>query len=386
MVIDGFVSAMSPGTAVISASVSLPVAGDYSGYNPSCATLQVNGTFSGKSTATIGDSTPIIAGLNPSDWTAGTTSSVTITGQNFGTNAPALSFSPGSGISYTLSSYNDTQIIANITVASGTPTESVSVYVTSNGYSGQPFSSGGDGQPAKSTGANAQVHAPMSTKEVTVVGWINANAISLPTGENAALQSALNGSTSTCATLVSLWAAALPADLATAADAAYANAWLLKHSGNPAPPSTITRSYMQSSFNYRVFNDYGGPGGAYAIGSTPDPCGSGLIPNWSTHGQPSQYNGATGTALSGNSYQLAEGRVGQIGQLVSYTINDRTVPWIWSLIEFTPSGAPSYMYISMFPTFSIYIGGTLSTTIPQSSVAAFVAKDDTYEFTPSEAY
>jgi hypothetical protein len=102
-------------------------------------------TVSAPSTpGTVTNNTPILTGINPSDWPSGTTTpSVSFTGQYFGTNAPTLTFSLSSGIGYSLVSYNDTQIVANITVASGTPTEEVDVSVTNNGYGGLGFQSGG---------------------------------------------------------------------------------------------------------------------------------------------------------------------------------------------------------------------------------------------------
>jgi hypothetical protein len=94
----------------------------------------------GTSPGPAGDDTPMVSGIYPSDWDAGTnTTGVTFTGQNFGTNPPTLNFSPPSGISYGLVTYNDTQIVANVAVASGVPNEAVSVTVTNNGYGGSGF-------------------------------------------------------------------------------------------------------------------------------------------------------------------------------------------------------------------------------------------------------
>jgi IPT/TIG domain len=107
---------------------------------------------------TVGDATPVISGISPGNWNAGTTTPVTINGQHFGNNAPTLNFSPGGGISYSLSNYGDTQIVANVTVAASTPSESVSVSVTNNGYNGNGFI-GLQGQGSTSGSANAQVTA-----------------------------------------------------------------------------------------------------------------------------------------------------------------------------------------------------------------------------------
>jgi IPT/TIG domain len=113
--------------------------GDYNFSNCQCTGGSGDGDGGGTDPLP-GDYTPIIAGIAPSSWTAGTTTQVTFSGQYFGTNAPTLSFSPGSGIVYTLLSYSDTQIVASIKIAAGTPNESVGVSVTNNGYGGNAFS------------------------------------------------------------------------------------------------------------------------------------------------------------------------------------------------------------------------------------------------------
>jgi IPT/TIG domain len=92
---------------------------------------------------TVIDNTPVVTGMDPSDWPAdGIAHQVTFTGQYFGNNQPALTFSD-STVGYSLLSYNDSQIVANVTVPSGTPDEDVTVSVTSNGYNGNGFQSGG---------------------------------------------------------------------------------------------------------------------------------------------------------------------------------------------------------------------------------------------------
>jgi hypothetical protein len=108
------------------------------------------------------DQTPVITGISPSIWPAGTTTSVTFTCQYFGTNAPSLTFSPSSGITYSMQSGNsDGYFVANITVAPGTATENVTVSVTNNGYSGLGFygrGSGGDPQLVSAGRARSKLH------------------------------------------------------------------------------------------------------------------------------------------------------------------------------------------------------------------------------------
>lgn len=333
----GTLPASTPAKQLSTATANLPEAGSYSGYNPSCSSLQPYVDYTGTATASVGDTTPVVTGISPSDWLSGTTSAVTFSGQSFGTNAPTLSFSPANGISYSLTSYNDTTITANVNVAAGTSNETVSVTVTSNGYNGQGFSNGGNGQSANSQPATAAVHQSMNYTEITVIGWVDANAITLPSAADSQIQSDLNNPY-TCAFDVVQWFYGNPYHLASAADNAYASGFLLQKSGNLAPPTTTlgptpSAWIANNKNNYRLANDYGGKAGAFQVGITPDPCGTNLpgpIANWVAAGEASIYNGATGTSPSGQAYQLAEGRLGSFGQAVNQTLNGHTSPFIFS--------------------------------------------------------
>jgi hypothetical protein len=351
----------------------------------------------GLAPVTVVDQTPTITGIDPGFWDASptapvTTPNVVFSGQYFGTNAPTLNFSPPSGISYGLVSNSDAQVTANITIAAGTPNENVSVSVTNNGYGGNAFNGTSSGQSATSGPAYATVGSPISSPEITVIAWVNGLApdlATLPTGENSTLQSVLqNGTTAeslVCAAEIFDWVTGDADEVKNSTDAAYANAWLLKNSANPAPPTTITPSAQQSAGHFRLFNDFGNGRGFYQVGETPDPCGAALVPAGWTTGQASQYMGASGTSPSGEVYQVSGGRIGKIGQLGSEIINGgRTVPWIWSAIEFNSSGASTYSNVGMFPTYSLYVNGSLAATYPQSSVAAFILNNQTYQLTPSQ--
>jgi hypothetical protein len=137
-------------------------------------------------------------------------------------------------------------------------------------------------------------------------------------------------------------------------------------------------------------NDFGNGRGFYQVGKTPDPCDVKFavlnsVIGWISAGQTSPYMGASGTSGSGKFYQISEGRVGSAGQAGSMTINgNRTVPWIWSAIEFDPAGNATYSDVAMFPTYSVYVNGALAATYAQSSVASFVLKDQTYQRTPAQ--
>ncbi|MGA3133615.1 MAG: IPT/TIG domain-containing protein [Terracidiphilus sp.] len=134
---------------------------------------------SNQATFTVGDSTPVIQGISPSTWPAGATTPVTITGQHFGTNQPKLVFSDPS-IGYTLSSYQDTQIQANVTPPASDPGGSVNVSVTSNGYGGFGFTQV-PGSSSTSQQTNANVNAiPNVTPTITMNGTQLSSLTSVP--------------------------------------------------------------------------------------------------------------------------------------------------------------------------------------------------------------
>lgn len=333
----------------------------------------------------LNNNTPVISGISPGTWIAGqTTSNVTITGQYFGTNAPALTFSPGTGISYSLSSYNDSQIVADITVASGTPDEDVTIAVTNNGYGGMGFQSGGGTVSPTSQSVYANVRSvPPIFRQVTIIAWVNGQApdlVTLPTGANSTLITNLNSSGFSCAKEVGFWSIALkPVDLSSQNDRDYANAFLVAHSPNATPPSTISDpTTVREGGNYRLFNTFGSSYNASPnAGMTPNPCawGNAVIPDWVAAGQASQYMNKFGTSSSGKLYLIAEGRIGRLGQRGSETINQgRTVPWIYDVIEFDMNGNITVSDHATFPTYYVYIDGYLHTelTSNQSTVRAFV--------------
>ena len=180
--------------------------------------------------------------------------------------------------------------------------------------------------------------------------------------------------------------------LGTAANKNYANAWLLKNSGNAAPPATIDPATVLSGGDFRLFNEsqwtFSQSGGTLssatqitgtaAVGATPDPCG--LLPP--VPGQNHPDNGASGITASADAvYQLAEGRLGTTGQAVNKTINGRTTPYIWGVIEFDASGVATTTDHAIFPAYSVYKDGAQIATYPQtqSNMTAFIAKDATYQ-------
>jgi len=113
---------------------------------------------------------------------------------------------------------------------------------------------------------------------------------------------------------------------------------------------------------------------APVVGPTPDPCG--YVP-----AQSAQAHVDSGSVISnastGTISQLGEGRVGLQGQSMSYTINQRTVPWIHTAIRF--DGKVGDMSTSsIFPSHSVYINGSRVYSTTQD-LFTFVTFDNTYE-------
>jgi hypothetical protein len=139
------------------------------------------------------------------------------------------------------------------------------------------------------------------------------------------------------------WYSRISSNLLTPTDIAYANAWLLQQSANPAPPpTTITPAAQQSAGHFRVFNDFGSGRGFYQVGSTPSPCG-GATASWYSPVGNTYPDSGPGVSGSGEIYQLAEGQ-----------------------------------------SYSVYNNGNFVATYPQSTVASFVLNNNTYQLAPSQ--
>jgi hypothetical protein len=229
---------------------------------------------------------------------------------------------------------------------------------------------------------------PSKGNTVTIIAWVDASQVTLPTPGNTDLPSLLN-TFSTCAALLNHWStqqSGIPLGLTGAADIAYVNNWLLMHSGNPEPLSYLSGS-LPSSTAYRLYNSYsiganGKPAspGTALIGWTPDPCGSTVSlppdPSGSNNGYIS-----TGAVVA----QLAEGRLGVKGQAVNHILNGGTTPWIWSVIQFDSSGNLALpVDHAMFPTYYVYWNNNLVLKCPQTTPATFITQDSSYQRLPSQ--
>jgi hypothetical protein len=126
-------------------------------------------------TFTVCCSTPVITGISPNVWDAGSTTTVTITGQGFGTS-PQLAITcggtnpcPAIG-SYSITGASDTQIMVDVAVDPSAPNETVGVSVTSQGIGGSGFfgSGGGSGQSPTSGPQSASIVAAPSAPSFVV--------------------------------------------------------------------------------------------------------------------------------------------------------------------------------------------------------------------------
>jgi hypothetical protein len=105
----------------------------------------------------VGDPTPNITSISPDVWSAGATTSFTITGTGFGTN-PTLDVS-GTGVTgSSISSASDTEIQASVTISASASDGSATVTVTSKGHGGNGFLPAEPGQP-NNTSANTSIQA-----------------------------------------------------------------------------------------------------------------------------------------------------------------------------------------------------------------------------------
>lgn len=109
------------------------------------------GIFTSTQTFNVGDPPPIITSVSPSVWQAGTSNlAITINGSGFGTN-PSVSVS-GTGVALlSVGAKSDTQISANVSIASNAPNGTAQVQVQSTGDNGSGFLQAFPGEPSTSS-------------------------------------------------------------------------------------------------------------------------------------------------------------------------------------------------------------------------------------------
>jgi hypothetical protein len=130
----GWVTALGAGTAPIGASYTdATFLYEFSNCEPTG-----QATYEPTNYVAVGDGTPVVNTISPSPWVSGHTyTNGTISGENFGT-APTVSLSD-STIAFSYTPVNDGQINYTATIPTTTPSETVTVTVTSHGYNGSGF-------------------------------------------------------------------------------------------------------------------------------------------------------------------------------------------------------------------------------------------------------
>ncbi|MEJ2008142.1 MAG: hypothetical protein P8Z30_08310, partial [Acidobacteriota bacterium] len=125
---------------------------------------------SGSASFQVGDPTPVITGVSPNKWPAGSETSFIISGSGFGT-APTLSVTGNGVTGSAISSSTDTQISATVNVAANAPSGIATITVTSTGYLGNGFvSTAGGGGSTNSATANASINATQAPAPTIVWG------------------------------------------------------------------------------------------------------------------------------------------------------------------------------------------------------------------------
>jgi hypothetical protein len=120
---------------------------------------------------TVGDPSPVVLGINPPIWPAGTTIPLTVTGTGFGTN-PSVTIA-GVGVltpSPSVSGASDTTLNTSVPIAQNAPDGPATIQVQSHGISGSGFVQGTPGQSSSgSNGADISA-APAPVPQIMFMG------------------------------------------------------------------------------------------------------------------------------------------------------------------------------------------------------------------------
>jgi len=253
------------------------------------------------------------------------------------------------------------------------------------------------------------------TKEVTVIGWINAQSVALPdpglVDPNIPIELR---STIACPVLLKSLSDGDRSSISNDADRQFVNAFLIQQSANGEPPPVLDpsvlkegdfRAYNRSQaiidpignqvFQAKFFNTRAVPG------DTPDSCHSVFtsLANYIAFGgkllKPEAHpdSGKNGVAPGRlHAFNIVEARVGPEAQAANRTLNacltrDGTTgfcnnpvppvtPYIWAITEFDYLGQYT-VGTQIFPTYYVYEDGKLvpSKTITQSDVEQFIKLD-----------
>jgi len=238
------------------------------------------------------------------------------------------------------------------------------------------------------------------TKDVTVIGWIDGDAITFPSADNVSNTTFLALNAFCAPTLLALDEgnrSVIRSDF----DRQYVNAFLLSHSKNNEPPQTLEFNSYENGGDFRAFNRVQAKLSAKGQqilrteflsstalnGNTVDSCQSIFTPASKLVSEAHSDNGKKGITVAGlHVFQLNEGRVGKDGQSVNMTVNyctstdaaglcnapsSPTVPYIWSfpLFDFQAQYTVGHQ---IFPTYYIYENGKLVNKIAQSPLEEFI--------------
>jgi hypothetical protein len=237
----------------------------------------------------------------------------------------------------------------------------------------------------------------VGTKDVVIIGWIDESLIPLPAGANPGLVTQLNRP-SACVLTVLTWYLGVPAGIQGDIDRRYANAFLIKRSGNVRPPSTINAdAFVGDRHAYKLMNRlkafFRVENGKVVddiyletvaeVGLTGDPCG---LPSMMTdlvgvgEGQRHPFNGRRGkTSQETGVYQLNQARIGIAAQTVFNVLNGHSTPWIWSTVEFDTLGRLVFedRHHQVFPTYTVYENGKCLTEFTQIPLEDYLTHDAT---------
>ena len=252
------------------------------------------------------------------------------------------------------------------------------------------------------------------TNSVSVLAWVDGSKIipdpsQLPPGDP--LPGILGSAPNCAASLLGMSAAGMNNQVNVVgllpAEIAYVNQFIVNGSANPSPPSQDPgysgvsgyRIYQQFQSYYEVSNGSITSGTTQyfssptpLVGSSPEPCTGYQFSLFSQAAQPNAANGTFGLSADGSTlYQINEGRVGTAGQGVNYYLNGtpgqsytQATPWIWSVVRFGPAGTTLPFTVGdnlqIFPSYQIYVNGSATTSLPQGSLAAFIALNATSQY------
>jgi hypothetical protein len=116
----------------------------------------------------IDDPTPVVTSVTPSQWDAGTQTSITVVGRFFGT-CPTLDISGPGVTGSSVSSFSDTQIQGTVTIDPASAGGTATVNVTSDGYTCSGFV-GNPGQPSKGSNTAQVRPKPAPAPQITYFG------------------------------------------------------------------------------------------------------------------------------------------------------------------------------------------------------------------------